>query len=228
MSESNLLVKGAGRYVDDIKLPNMLHMMVARSPYAHARILSVKGGLNGNEFKALVGSAGEGSWGGGINPALVHPAFAQDKVYYVGQPVAAVFAEDRYEAEDKLDEVEVAYEKVKPITNTDEALDSSPMHSETQSNVITQTWVGNDFEDPDSSVVLEDEFTNARIVNNPLETHGLIADFDGSKLTIYMCTQSVNSMLEGISGSLKLDKKHLRVIQTDTGGAFGSKSAIYP
>ena len=48
-----------------------------------------------------------------MNPALVHPAFAQGNVYYVGQPVAAVFAEDRYEAEDKLDEVDVEYEKLK-------------------------------------------------------------------------------------------------------------------
>ena len=114
MSESNLLVKGAGRYVDDIKLPNILYMMVARSPYAHARIISVKGGLNGNELKLAVGSAGEGSVGGGMNPALQHPALAQEKVYYAGQPVAAVFADDRYEAEDKLDEVEVEYEKLKP------------------------------------------------------------------------------------------------------------------
>ncbi|MGO8807167.1 MAG: xanthine dehydrogenase family protein molybdopterin-binding subunit [Candidatus Bathyarchaeia archaeon] len=228
MSESNLLVKGAGRYVDDIKLPNILYMMVARSPYAHARIISVKGGLNGNELKLAVGSAGEGSVGGGMNPALQHPALAQEKVYYAGQPVAAVFADDRYEAEDKLDEVEVEYEKLKPAMNVEESLAASPMHPRTQSNVISQTWVGNDFEDPNSPVVLEDEFANARIANNSLEPHGLIADFDGSRLTVYISTQSVNSMQEGISASLKIDRKQLHVIQADTGGAFGSKSAIYP
>ena len=167
MSESSLLVKGAGKYVDDIKLPNMLYMMVATKPHAHARIISVKGGLNGSELKATVSGAGEGS-GGNMNPVLLHPPLAQDKVYYVGQPVAAVFAEDRYEAEDKLDEVEVEYEKLKPLMNIDEALTASPMHPRTQSNVISQTWLGNDFEDPNSPVVLEDEFTNARIANNPL------------------------------------------------------------
>ena len=157
MSESNLLVKGAGRYLDDIKLPKMLHMMVARSPYAYAKILSVKGGLNSNELNAMVGSAGEGG-GGGMNPVLMHPALAQGNVYYVGQPVAAVFAENRYEAEDKLDEVDVEYEKLKPSVTTDEALKSSPLHPGTKSNIIRQDWIGGDFEDPKSPVVLEDEF----------------------------------------------------------------------
>jgi len=76
MSESKQFVAGAGRYVDDIKLPNMLHMMVARSPFAYAKILSIKGGLNGNDLKAATSSAGEAG-GGNINPALIHPALAQ-------------------------------------------------------------------------------------------------------------------------------------------------------
>src|SRR5271169_2280203 len=85
-----------------------------------------------------------------------------------------------------------------------------------------------DFEDPKSPIILEDEFSNARIANNPLEPHGLIADSDGSKLTIYISTQSVYSMKEGITAALKLDEPDVHVIQSDTGGAFGSKSAIYP
>lgn len=227
MSESKMLVQGKGHYVDDIKLPNMLYMMVARSPYAHARVLSVKGGINRNDLKAVVSSAGEGA-GAGMSHALMHPAFAQDKVNYVGQPVAAVFADDRYAAEDKLDEVEVEYEKLKPIMTTDEALKSVPIHPGTQSNIIREGCMGVDFEDPKLPVILEDEFVNARIVNNPLEPHGLIADYDGLKLTIYISTQSVYSMQEGIGDSLKLDKSQLHVIQADTGGAFGSKSAVYP
>jgi aerobic carbon-monoxide dehydrogenase large subunit len=83
MSESSLLVQGKGRYVDDITLPKMLHMAVLRSPYAYAKIRSVEGGLNGNELKAMVGGVGE-SAGGNINPVLLHPALAQDFVYYAG------------------------------------------------------------------------------------------------------------------------------------------------
>src|SRR5208283_5733687 len=222
-----LLVSGAGRYVDDIKLPNMLHMAVARSPHARARLISVKGGLNQNDLKAVVGGGGEG-WGGPVNPASSHPVFAQDTVNYVGQPVAAVFADDRYAAEDKLDEVEVEYEKLKPIMTIDEALSGEPLHAGTKSNIITQRWLGTDFEDPKSPVVLEDEFSVARIVNNPLEPRGLIADYDGSQLTVYISTQAVFGIKEGLASTLKLDESAVRVIQADTGGAFGVKSAIYP
>jgi carbon-monoxide dehydrogenase large subunit len=227
VSESKLLVKGAGKYVDDIKLPNMLYMAVARSPHAYARVLSVKGSLNGNDLKGVGGGGGEG-WGGPINPALAHPIFALDTVYYVGQPVAAVFADDRYEAEDKLDEVEVEYEKLKPIMTIDEALSNAPLHAGTKSNVIMQRPLGQDFEDPKSPVVLEDEFSIGRIVNNPLEPRGLIADYDGTRLTVYISTQAVFGIKDGLATSLKLDESKVRVIQADTGGAFGAKSAVYP
>ncbi len=227
MSESKFLVQGKGKYVDDITIPHMLHMMVARSPHAYAKIISIKGGLNGKELKAFVSSAGEGA-GANMSTSLMHPALAQNIAYYAGQPVAAVFADDRYEAEDKLDEIDIEYERLKPVMTTDESLKSSPIHKGTKSNIIRESWMGEDFEDPKSPVVLEDEFTNSRIVNNPLETHGLIVDTDGSRLTIYVSTQSVYSMKEGIAASLKLDESQLRIIQADTGGAFGSKSAIYP
>ncbi len=227
MSESKLLVRGAGKYVDDIKLPNMLYMAVARSPHARARVLSVKGGLNRNDLKGAGGGGGEG-WGGPTNPALMHPVFAQDTVNYVGQPVAAVFDDDRYGAEDKLDEVEVDYEQLKPLMTIDESLSGEPLHAGTKSNIIMQRWLGTDFEDPKSSVVLEDEFSIGRIVNNPLEPRGLIADYDGSKLTVYISTQAVFSIKEGLASFLKLDESKVQVIQADTGGAFGSKSALYP
>ena len=228
MSSPELFVKGAGRYVDDIKLPNMLYMAFVRSPYARAKLLSVKGGMNRDDLKAAIGGSGEGSWGGKIDPALLHPALAQEDVNYVGQPVAAVFADDRYVAEDKLDEVDVEYEQLKPLMTIDDALSGEPIHKGTPSNIIRQTPMGNDFEDPKSPVVLEDEFAVARIVNNPLEPRGIIADYDGSRLTIYISTQAVFSIKGGLSGALKLDGSKIRVLQADTGGAFGSKSATYP
>lgn len=227
MGGPELFVRGAGRYVDDIKLPNMLHMMIARSPYARARVLSIKGGINRDDLKALAGGFGEGGRSD-VNPALLHPVFAQDTVNYVGQPVAAVFADDRYVAADKLDEVEVEYEQLKPIMTIEEALSGEPIHAGTNSNIIQQSWMGADFEDPKSPVVLEDEFTIGRIVNNPLEPRGIIADYDGSRLTVYISTQAVFSIKAGLCSVLKLDTSKVRVLQADTGGAFGSKSAIYP
>ena len=227
MSESNLLVEGAGKYVDDITLSNMLFMAVVRSPHARAKILSVKGGLNRSDLKVVIGSSGEGGYGG-ASDALLHPVFAQNTVNYVGQPVAAVFGDDRYMAEDNLDEVEIEYEKLKPIMTIDEALSAEPIHEGAKSNIIRQSWLGADFTDPTSPVVLEDEFSIGRIVNNPLEPRGIIADWDGDRLTVYISTQAVFSIRDGLIEALNLDSSKVRVIQADTGGAFGLKSALYP
>jgi aerobic carbon-monoxide dehydrogenase large subunit len=227
MSAPELLVKGAGKYVDDITLPRTLHMAVARSPYARANVLSVKGGMNAGDLHTLVGGFGEGARGD-THPAVLHPVFASDTVNYVGQPVAAVFAADRYAAEDKLDETHVEYEPLKPVTTIGEALSATPLHAGTRSNVIQQSWIGADFDDPPSPVMLEEEFTIDRIVNNPLEPRGIIADYDGARLTVYISTQAVFSIKRGLCNTLKLESSNVRVVQADTGGAFGVKSALYP
>ena len=227
MSAPESLVKGAGKYVDDITLPRTLHMAVARSPHARANVLSVKGGMNAGDLQALVGGFGEGARGD-VNRAVLHPVFATDAVNYVGQPVAAVFAADRYAAEDKLDEIDVEYEPLKPITTIAEALSAAPLHAGTRSNVIQQSWIGADFDDPSSPVVLEEAFTIDRIANNPLEPRGIIADYDGARLTVYISTQAVFSIKRGLCNTLKLESSNVRVVQADTGGAFGVKSALYP
>ena len=111
-SEDQRILAGAGRYVDDIKMDGMLHLHFIRSPYARARVLSVSGGINGHELKADMAAVGED---GGDTGDVPFPALATERVNYVGQPVAAVLAEDRYRAEDKADEVDVQYEPLKPI-----------------------------------------------------------------------------------------------------------------
>ncbi|HYA32863.1 MAG TPA: xanthine dehydrogenase family protein molybdopterin-binding subunit [Candidatus Bathyarchaeia archaeon] len=227
MSGPELLVKGGGHYVDDITLPHMCHMAVVRSPHARAKVLSVTGGMHAHDLRVLVGGFGEGARSD-VNRATLHPVFAADTVNYVGQPVAAVFAADGYAAEDKLDEVDVAYEKLRPIMTIDEALSGPPLHAGTSSNVIKQAWIGDDFVDPASPVVLEDEFIVNRIANNPLEPRGIVADYNGNRLTAYISTQAVFSMKRGLCNTLKLPPADVRVVQADTGGAFGVKSALYP
>jgi carbon-monoxide dehydrogenase large subunit len=227
MGEPESFIRGAGKYVDDIALPHMLHMAVARSPYARATVLSVNGGMNRDDLKVPIGGFGEGGRRD-VNPAMLHPVFAQDTVNYVGQPVAAVFADDRYAAEDKLAEIDVEYEKLKPLITIEDALSGVPIHAGTTSNIIKQSWMGVDFDDPPSPIVLEDEFMIGRIVSNPLEPRGIIADYDGSAVTVYISTQAVFSIKDGLCSTLKLDSSKVRVVQADTGGAFGVKSALYP
>ena len=114
MERLERFVSGAGSYVDDIKVHKPLYMAVVRSPYAHARITSVKGDcLSAKDIDAVLTSVGEGSSQG--REAHMHPVFAKEYANYVGQPVAAVFAEDPYSAEDLRDGIEVEYEPLEVV-----------------------------------------------------------------------------------------------------------------
>ena len=121
-----VFVEGRGHFVDDIIKPGALHMSIVRSPYARAKILSIKGGMSSKDLGARMASVGEGAMEG--KNSVIQPVFATGYVNYVGEAVAAVFADDRYKSEDLLDSVEVEYEPVKPVVSIEDALSSPPIH----------------------------------------------------------------------------------------------------
>ena len=217
-------VLGAGRYVDDIKMVGMLHLHIVRSPYARARVLSVSGGITGHDFKADMAAVGEDAGGDATVP---FPALATEFVNYVGQPVAAVLGKDSYDAEDKAEEVDVQYEPLKPVMDPEQAVTAEPIHPAMSSNVASESTLGEDFT-INTPIEVEETLCMARVVPNPLEPRGLVAAYDGSVLTVYASTQSVFSWKEGLEQSLGLKGDQVRVVQMDTGGAFGSKGGIYP
>ena len=222
--EEKRFVLGKGRYVDDIKMDGMLHLHFVRSPYARARVLSVSGGINGNELKADMSAVGEDAGG---TSTISFPVLAASSVNYVGQPVAAVLAGDRYEAADKAEEVDVQYEPLKPVMDPELSLRSEPIHPSAKDNLVAESFLGKEFK-MTAPVEVEDTFRMSRVTPNPLETRGVVAAYDGSVLTIYGSTQSVFSWREGLAQSLKLKEEAVRVVQMDTGGAFGCKGGIYP
>ena len=217
-------VLGTGRYVDDIKLEGMMHLHFVRSPYARARVLSVSGGITGHEFRADMAAVGEDAGG---ESAVPFPALATERVNYVGQPVAAVLGRDRYEAEDRAEEVDVQYEPLKAVIDPELAVKAEPIHPTMSSNVCSESTLGRDFT-LKAPIEIEETVGMARVVPNPLEPRGLVADYDGSVLSVYASTQSVFSWKDGFEQSLGLKRNQVRVIQMDTGGAFGSKGGIYP
>ncbi|MGD0176823.1 MAG: xanthine dehydrogenase family protein molybdopterin-binding subunit [Candidatus Bathyarchaeia archaeon] len=222
---SRKLVEGRGQFVNDLRLPHMLHLAIVRSPHARAKLLKVRGGINHSELKATMASVGEGaSEGSGV----ILPVLAADYVNYVGQPVAAVLGEDLYKAVDAMDEVEVDYEPLSPVIDPEEALVSPPIHPGTDSNILAGFKLGKEFNLPNAPLVLEDTLLNRRISPNPLEPRGIVVHYDGSRLTVWASTQSVYSWKEGLCESLGLGPRSVRVIQMDTGGAFGSKGDSYP
>ncbi|MCL5874068.1 MAG: xanthine dehydrogenase family protein molybdopterin-binding subunit [Candidatus Thermoplasmatota archaeon] len=219
-------VSGKGHFVDDIKLPGMLHMTVLRSPYARARIVSLKGGMSSKDLKARMASVGEGaSSEAGLS---IEPVFATEFVNYVGEPVAAVFAEDRYKSADLLESIEVDYEPMKPVVTIDDALSMGPIHLGRKNNIMAETIKGADFKDPDSPIVIEDTLENERISANPIEPRGIVASFSEGMLNVWISTQAVHSIKEGLVESLGINPDIIRVMQTDTGGGFGSKGGLYP
>ncbi len=199
-------------------------MHVVRSPYARARVLSVNGGINGHEFAGDMAAVGEDAGG---EVTVPFPSLATEYVNYVGQPVAAVLGKDRYDSEDKAEEVDVQYEPLKPVMDPEQALTAEPIHPSMSSNIASESTLGKDFE-LKTPIVIEETLSMARVTPNPLETRGLVAAYDGEVLNIYGSTQSVFSWKEGFMQSLRLKGDQVRVIQMDTGGAFGSKGGIYP
>lgn len=220
---------GRGKFVDDVHLENMLHLKILRSSLARARIVKIESSdsITASEFNANLASVGEGAWTGERIP-VPFPALASDYVSYVGQPVAAVLGKDQYEAEDMLDEINVDYETLKPLIDPEDAFGFEPIHPGIKSNVISRAEQGHDFEDNDAQLIVEEELANRRIAPNPMEPRGLVAYYDGSKLTVWASTQSVHTWKQGILGVTKLSQNSVRIIEMDTGGAFGTKSGLYP
>src|SRR6202007_2348536 len=129
-SEDPRILTGAGQYVDDIKLPGMLHAAFVRSPLAHARVLAVDVSaaralpgvvavFTGADLEAVTVPGPDPllAMMGGSGPVPEYTLLATDKVRFVGDPVAVVVAESRYLAEDGCELVDVDYEDLTPVTN---------------------------------------------------------------------------------------------------------------
>ncbi len=226
MSSITDIVNGKGRFVDDISFPGMVHIAFARSNYSRAKLLYVKGGYTARDFPYFMASAGEGATEEDLS--LRAPVLASKFAAYLGEPIAAVTGKNRYEAEDNLDSVEIDYDPLKPILDPVEALNSEPVIPGVKTNIISDRYVGKEFSAGEAEIVLEDRLENRRVATNPLETRGIVAAYDGTKLTVWTPTQSAHSVRDGICESMNLGKESVRVIQTDTGGAFGLKGGVYP
>ena len=244
------LVTGRGVFLDDIALPEMLHAAVLRSDHAHARIksLDVTAAENEPGVVAVLTStnilgilddipstpmAGE-RMVEEMNPPT-HPVLAKDKVCYVGQPIAIVVAQDRYLAEDALELIFVEYEVLPAVLDPAEAVkdDSPVIHAEIGGNVAIRARQGGG--DVEAAFALADhvvrqKYDSQRIAPAPLETRGIIADYqvDGDKLTIWNSTQAPHRVRDYLARSLVRPEDSIRVVAPHVGGSFGMKDCIYP
>src|SRR5580704_18443924 len=243
-SEDPRILTGAGRYVDDIKLPGMLHAAFVRSPMAHARVLSVDVSaaralpgvvavLTGAELEAITvpGPDALTALIGGGGPTPEFTLLATDKVRFVGDPVAIVVAENRYLAEDGCELVEVEYDELPAVVTAAFALDpgSPPLFANLGDN-IARPRSRNEFGDVAGTFATADRVVGFHIdvhrhQNVPMEGRGCVASYDAGTgiMTVYAATQGVHVTKMGIVARLGMEPGQVRVLAGDIGGSFGLK-----
>ena len=244
--EDPRFIRGKGNYVDDLKLPGMLHLDIVRSPMAHARIKSIDSekALTIPGVLAVITGKDLEQYNLAWMPTLMgdtQMVLPVDTVQFDGQEVAAVLATDRYTAADGVNAVEVEYEPLEAVVDPFKALEpDSPIVREDkdeQSNHIWHWEVG-DKESTDrvfrqSDVTVKEDIYIPRIHVSSIETCGCVAQWDPvmEKLTVWMTTQAphaIRTVLALVAGHLGLAEHKIRIISPDIGGGFGGKVPVYP
>ena len=245
--EDPRLVTGQGSFVDDLRLPGMLHAVVLRSPHAHARILS----LDAAPARALPGVAAvltASDIAGAVRDipprptrelegmqVPEHPVLARDKVCYVGQAVAIVVAQDRYIAKDALDLLRVEYEPLPPLIDPVAAAQDSttPLHAEFGTNVAMRIHVGRgDLQAAfaQADCIVRERYDVPRLAPAPMECRALVAHYEPAeqRLTLWASTQTPHKVKRYVGLLLHQPPREVRVIAPDVGGGFGQKVEIWP
>jgi len=240
--EENRLLRGRGKFADDIKLRDMAYLRFVRSPYAHARIINIDtsaaealaGVVCALTGKEIVPQTQPFIEIGPDSKVRDYP-LAVSKVRYQGEPVVAVVAESASIADDAAELVQVEYESLEPLLDAEHALeDKSILHEEAGTNKI---WNGifeyGDVEKPfqdAASVVHIDRLHFHRFSSTPLENNVVIGEWNQKDDHIYYsCNNSFPSFaIQFLSAHLNVHIDRIRVQTSDIGGSFGIKITNYP
>ncbi|HYY16008.1 MAG TPA: xanthine dehydrogenase family protein molybdopterin-binding subunit, partial [Gammaproteobacteria bacterium] len=236
---------GRATFVDDIKLPHMLHAAILRSPHAHARITAI----DSTQAQAMPGVVGIFAFHEiaalaklipirlyplpGLERFLQYP-LARDKVRYVGEAIAVVVADSRYLAEDALDAIDVIYEPLPAVVDVRHALRPEViLHEDQGTNLATQyTMAIGDIEAAFGSAeyTRKETFKVHRHTGNPLETRGLVASHDAGRgeLTVWGPTKVPHFNRAILASFLDMAESKIHFIEPDVGGGFGIRGEFYP
>jgi aerobic carbon-monoxide dehydrogenase large subunit len=246
------LVRGAGRFHDDVNLPGQAHGVVVRSVHAHARIARIDASTAGRAPGALAVYTGEDLARAGLGStrttlvrtrpdgspmfAPSHPGLVRDRVRCVGDPIAFVVAETIAQAEDAAELVEIDYEPLPFVTATDEAgqAGSPPVWDECRDNV------SNIFETGDRAAiqaafaraahVVRGRYVISRVHAQYMEPRGALGTYDPGedRYTLYADVQYPHRVRQILaSGVFRIPEHRVRVVAGDIGGAFGTKGPQY-
>ena len=221
-------VTGQAKFVGDITVPGMLYGKILRSPYAHARIVSI----DGKQAEALPGVAAVLTAAdiADLNPIYNgRPVIAMNKARYAGEPVAAVAAVDLAAAEEALSWIRVEYEELPAVTGIDAALKSGAplVHEEKPGNVGTHEKVGRgDVHEgfAQSDEIVEDTFTFPMVYHYAMEPHSVIAHYGDDEIAVWSSAQHPFQVRGDIARVFKVAPAKVRLIINYLGGGYGSKS----
>ena len=245
--EDPSLLRGVGRFLDDIQVSGMLHAAFVRSPHSHARILHIDSNsaltIEGvravytlddlrpylNNERLVVGLPSPS-----YKQELDRPALADKEVVYVGEPIAIVVAESRYLAEDAAAIVNIEYEILPAVSDCRLAVEKSSILAHTQSphNILAQFdmrygEVESAFNN--APYIFKENIWQHRGGSHSIECRGAISFYEPTEdlVTLYSATQSAHTAKNILIDMLGFDENKVRVIIPDVGGGFGPKLVFY-
>jgi carbon-monoxide dehydrogenase large subunit len=247
------LLTGKGQYIDDLSLPNEAFVAFVRSPYAHAKIVSI----DASAAKALPGViavltgaelSADGVGAFGISPGLKQPngepmtsepyyPLAVDEARFVGQAVAAVVAQTRAQAEDAVEQVAVGYDELPAVISLGDAMKpgAPQVASAVPGNVAAEMSWG-DKKKCEAAFAQAKHITklslhNQRLIPVTMEPRGTVAEFDkaSGRVTVHTSCQNPAGLQKALAESiLNMPMEKVRVRVPDVGGGFGMKTMLYP
>lgn len=244
--EARRLVSGNGRYVDDIELARMGHVAFLRSPYGHATfaIINQEDAVASPGVIAVVTAEQLHKvckpWQTKLAPFPGHVSpvqfpLARGEACWQGEPVLAVVAETRAQAEDAIERIVIEWQELPAIGSIEQAAHAAadPFHSGFASNIgLDHAFAAGDVEAAFSqaALVVEHDFDFGRQTGVTLEPRGILADFDPRlrRLLVHHSHQAPNQMREIFAEQFGLALDRVQVVTPDVGGAFGMKLSAYP
>jgi carbon-monoxide dehydrogenase large subunit len=247
-SEDPMLLRGQGRYTDDVNLPGQAYAVMVRSRNGHGIIRAIDteaarkmpgvlgiytaADLEGYgplkciaSFKNRDGSPMKKPWRG---------ALAKDKVRYVGDPVACVIAETVLAAKDAAEAVAVDIDPLTAVVSAEAAArDGAPLlYDDVPGNVPLDFHFGDaaavEAAFATAAHVTKLKLVNSRVIVNAMEPRAALAAYDGSRFTLYVGSQGVTGMRAQVSDALGVDAKAVHILTGQVGGSFGMKGVLFP
>jgi len=247
--EDARLLRGRGKFVDDHQPPGTLYAAIVRSPHALARIIAI-------DKQAALQAGAHSVWVSADLPAFLEPLplfkepatnpycdvmdappqlpLAHTRTCYVGEPVAVVLGDSAALAQDVAELLDIEYEALDAVVDPQTSLAGErQVHEGRTSNVAAHLYacIGDvDAAFAQADVVLQERYTYPRLTSVPIETRGIVAEYDPQRRTMqvhvgHQIPYALRAAAARATGLLETD---ITVLCPDTGGAFGPKSAVYP